>query len=106
MRTGELDQLISFETGTETTDDLGSRSTSWDEVHKAWAKIVPLSASEQVENLQEKATALYRITVRTSFTIDATMRIKWGAVYLNIRQAPLPGRYPYTTIVAEQNVPS
>lgn len=107
MQPGDLDQRITIQEHTRTSDGAGGGEYSWSDVGDVWAKVEPVRGQERVIADQERGTQTYRITGRNNgdFANIATGdRIIWGGLTLNVRTAPNGGRALYRLIEAEKGV--
>jgi len=106
---GRLDQRITLQSRTETSDGAGGTETAWGDfssVPKVWAKVDALSGSERVEEGAFNASGMWRFTIRNRDDVSEKDRIKWGGDFYNIRQVSrMGGRAMYLEIVAERGAP-
>lgn len=107
MDAGSLDQRVTLQSLSATTDAGGGRVETWAEVATIWAKVTPASGRERLETGQLESPAKYRVTIRRRTDITAKHRLLWQGKPLNIRfdgfNSPRDG---YMTLDAEMGVPT
>lgn len=101
---GDLTEIVSIEAETLAADGYGGRARTWAQLTRAWAKIAPIAAREAVDDGAERHVATYRVTLHRNTSITAGMRIAWGAMILDIVEAPpVPASQLFMVLVAESN---
>lgn len=104
---GDLDQEVTFEAATRGSDGLGGQPiTGWSAIGGAWAKIAPLSATEEQRMAKVVTTTRYRVWIMTdaaqALALTTAHRMLWGGRVFNIREAPaVPPRVTFTGLVVE-----
>lgn len=102
---GDLTEKVRIEVETTLDDGYGGRTRAWVLFTEAWAKIAPMAAREIVTEGAERASATWRITLYRHAGITAGMRVVWGSLALNIREAPIPTPHDLLMVmVAESGV--
>jgi SPP1 family predicted phage head-tail adaptor len=84
MAVGELDKRIIIESDTKVSDDMGGYTTTWATYTTVWAAIWPMSAKEQLQNMQSNMEVSHRIRIRYMDSFSNDYRIKYGSRYFNI----------------------
>ena len=104
-----LDQLITFQSRTESSDEAGGTTSTWEDfttVPTVWAKVRPLTGGERLEEGAFNASGMWEFTIRNRSDISEKDRIRWKSESYNIRQVNRRGeRYRYLVIVAERGAP-
>ena len=79
MRSGTLNEVITFQESTQVSDGMGSAGTvTWsDSITDVYAAVWPLNASEAIETEKLSHRIDYRVRVRFDGDIKPNMRIKW-----------------------------
>lgn len=110
MMVGDLDQRITFQAATLTSDGAGGSTETWADLSDTptvWAHVKPLTGREVVQEGGDAANANYRFTVRWRDDVSEIHRIVWNGSYCNIRQVMRTSqRELYVAIIAERGVPS
>lgn len=105
MDPGQLDQRVTLQSVSSTTDAGGGRVETWATVATLWANVRPLSGRERLQADQIESPANYRVTIRRRTDITTDKRIVWKGKNLNIRfdgfNSPREG---YMTFDAEMGV--
>ena len=82
MDSGKLDQRIRVERLVQTDDGAGGSEEGWSSVGEVWAKVVPLSGSEQVQADRQSGVVDYEITIWNGFTVtrrrQGRLADQWG----------------------------
>jgi SPP1 family predicted phage head-tail adaptor len=84
LKIGDLKKRITLQYQTKVPDGMGGFTTGWVDVASVFAAIWPISASEQVANMQVSMTITHRIRIRYRADIKASWKIKYGTKYFNI----------------------
>jgi len=84
-RVDELDQRITFQRQTLTSDGQGGATKSWATLATVWALARARSGTEVAKMARVEATALYLFVVRYRADLRESDRIVWGGVNFNIR---------------------
>lgn len=107
-RPGKLDQRVTFQAYTITSDGGGGQTKTWADIASAptvWAHVRSGSGKEQFEEDRTNATGMTVFVIRNRSDIDERMRIVWGGDNHNIRHIARAGsREMYLTITAERGV--
>jgi SPP1 family predicted phage head-tail adaptor len=110
MQPGKLDQRITFQKVTYSSDGAGGQTEAWGNfvnAPSAWAAVRPMSARESMAEDRMTATAETMFTIRYRSDVNETHRILWGGEEYNIRAVRRRGgREMYLEIVAERGAPS
>lgn len=107
---GEMDELVTFQRRTRTTDAQGGQPVSaWADIGTAWAKIsgVRMGEGERHDGLRETFAYIFRVHTDTVIELSLTAddRIVWGGASYNIREVrKVPRRIRTTDIQAEAGV--
>lgn len=64
MRAGRMDQRITIERKTRTSDGMGGFTETWAEQGTIWAEVLPLSTREIWNAMQISAETRFRVRVR------------------------------------------
>jgi SPP1 family predicted phage head-tail adaptor len=100
-----LDQRITIQQETRTTDAYGGATSAWTDLATVWAGARPLSGRERADFAAVEAPATYRFTIRRRSDLTDAMRISWNSQVFNIRFISDPGsRALYMSIDAERGV--
>ena len=94
MRAGKLDQRITVQTNTPTTDSKGQKIESWADTKTIWAGAVTDGGKEffAAQKVYSEAQVVFR--VRYDSSIVSTQRIKWLSRYYSILGInPVNGQY-------------
>ena len=83
MRAGNLKHKIIIQTYSETQNDFGEVTKSWDDFKTAYASIVPISAKEFFKD-GVQAIATHKIEIRYLKDIKPKMRVIFGTREFNI----------------------
>ena len=84
MRIGDMNKRIELQYTTKVPDGMGGFINSFVTTATVWAGIWPVSASEQVQAMQNVMTISHRIRIRYRSVLKASWRIKYGERYFNI----------------------
>lgn len=85
MDAGSLDQRVTLQSLSTTTDAGGGRVETWSAVAVLWAKVTPMSGRERLQADQLESPANYRVTIRRRTDITTKHRFLWQGLPLNIR---------------------
>jgi head-tail adaptor len=100
---GDLTEKVRIEVETVLDDGYGGRTRAWALYAEAWAKITPVAAREIVVEGAERASASWRITLYRNAGITAGMRVVWGTLALNIREAPIPSPHELLMVMMAES---
>ena len=89
MRIGDLKHMITLQAPTLTPDGMGGHKTTWADIATVWAAIWPVSANEQVKNMQVAGEITHRVRIRYRANIRPSWRVKFGDRYFNIVGPPV-----------------
>lgn len=107
-RPGQLDQQVTFQAATTTSDGGGGESKAWADFSTdptVWADVQPMRGSEGLEGTAHNARGSYVFIVRNRTDVTELDRIMWDSVPYNIRNVKRRGgRELYLTIEAERGV--
>jgi len=84
MRAGTLRHKITFQTATDTSDNMGGYTQAWTDTYDCFAAIWPLKGTEALEAMKLEHAVTHRIRIRYRSGITADMRIKFGSRYFDI----------------------
>jgi SPP1 family predicted phage head-tail adaptor len=105
---GKLDQRVTFQTATLTSDGMGGSTRAWGSVPSTptvWANVRAMGGTEAMQADQQQATTRYLFTVRNRTDISEDDRIVWRSENYNIRRIEREGtRKMYLIIEAERGV--
>lgn len=108
MQPGNLDQRITLQTVTRTSDGIGGYTSSWRNIAPApmvWASVRPASAREALASDRMSASGLSVFTIRNRADLNEVDRIVWRGDAYNIRAIRRRGgRELYLEIEAERGV--
>lgn len=105
FRPGELDQYVTVQNKTETTDDIGGSSFVWADKFDIWAHVRSLSGREVEDFDRLNANARYLFVVRWPVDILPDDAFLWEGDRYNIRVIKKPkGRDLYCQVEAERGV--
>lgn len=103
----ELNQRITFQTLTRTSDGQGGWTETWTTFATVWAKVKPKSARERYFSQQVQETITHEITIRKLANVTTEMRVLHGAVYYQLHgKFKIDSRNFFMTIDAEEGVGS
>lgn len=104
-RPGKLDQRITIERQTLTSDGMGGQTVAWNALTTTWAQVEPLAGNENGYGQQVQASNMVRFTIRYREDLQMTDRVSWAGDYYNLRALPPPStRRMYRDIEAERGV--
>lgn len=107
---GKLDQRITFQRKTLTSDGAGGTTAAWADLADnatVWANVKAKAGREGMVNDRMTATFVSVFTIRNRSDLLPQDRIVWGGVYYNIRAFMSEGARPqYLAIEAERGVAS
>ena len=84
MIAGELRHRVTVQEETDTVDGQGGYTSAWSTFCKVWARIEPLSATEQFYRGGIQPGVTHRVTLRHRSDIGPTNRILYGTRTFNI----------------------
>ena len=84
MRSGLLRHEINVQTDTPSVDAMGGASQSWATTTTIWARIEPISGTEDFNDDQTEATLTHRVTIRGDDAVGTVKRIKFGSRYFEV----------------------
>lgn len=85
MRAGELRERITIQQKTITRDEFGGEVATWSTLATVWAKVVAMSGSESISQAAGVMTVAYQITLRARDDVDASMRVSYEGLTLEIQ---------------------
>lgn len=104
MTPGQLDQRVTIQSKTRTTDDMGGAAEAWADVATVWAFVRPMRGNEVLDADRVEARGMFRFVIRER-AIDETQRIVWQGETYNVRMVHRRGGRPlYLDIDAERGV--
>lgn len=77
IEAGKLDQRVTLQESTPTTDGFGQDVPAWSDVATVWARVEPLRGREFFQAGQMQASADVRITIRYRAGLNERMRVMW-----------------------------
>lgn len=94
IQAGELNERITIESLTSTTNDFNEPVGEWATAFKAWAKVRPVASRDLIAADRPLGEVVYNFILRSSSntrTITATSghRIAWGGAHYYIVGAPM-----------------
>lgn len=108
-RPGKLDQRVTFQRYSVTSDGAGGSIKTWANVPSTpavWAQVYTASGRERFDDDRVEAVSTTTFIVRNRNDIDETMRVVWRGEFYNIRQVHRHGaREMYLKISAERGAP-
>jgi SPP1 family predicted phage head-tail adaptor len=84
MKIGDLNKRVIFQYQVKIPDGMGGNISTWEDEATVWAAIWPISASEQVQAMQNVMTISHRIRIRYRTILKPSWRICFGTRYFNI----------------------
>jgi SPP1 family predicted phage head-tail adaptor len=82
MDAGQLDQRLTLQQKSTTTNGFGEDVVTWNDVATVWAKAAPLRGREFSSAAETQSSAEVRFTVRFRDDVDETWRLMWrGKAY-------------------------
>ena len=72
-----MDQQVTIQTNTPTTDALGGQSDSWATLATIWGEVVPLSGGEQFQAASVDSSLRFRLRIRQRSDVTPKMRVLW-----------------------------
>jgi len=81
---GRLNKRITVQYPTETADNVGGFTTTWNDLATIWAAIWPTSARELIQSMSNVMEITHRIRIRYRDDILHNYRISFGTRYFNI----------------------
>lgn len=83
MQTGNLDQVIYFESLTETNTS-GALQQTWNDEGRDWCKVLPVRGDESFQSARVNARAFIRIKLRYRDDVTEKWRLLWDGDAYNI----------------------
>lgn len=106
MQPGDMDQRITLQIPTLTSDGAGGQTSAWGNVPSTpivWASVRPARGGERMDEDRMNARAIYVFTIRNRTDLDERCRIVWRGENYNVRQIMREGPRPlYLDIEAER----
>lgn len=107
---GKLNERITFQAYTETSDGGGGTTKGWANIATnptIWCEVVAKSGKESVISDRITATMVTIFRIRNRSDLNETMRISWRGSFYNIRAVRREGhRGQYLTVEAERGAAS
>jgi SPP1 family predicted phage head-tail adaptor len=108
-RPGTLDQRVTFQSESVTTNARGGRdSTGWSDIATAptvWARVERAQGAEEESADRVQNRYVLTVTIRNRDDLDERMRLNWRGRAYNIRSIePYDHRAMYRTMTAEGGV--
>lgn len=108
MTPGKLDQRVTLQSKTRTTDNMGGAAETWSDfpsVPTVWAQVLPQRGSETVNGERVEALGRFTFVIRNRTDVSEADRIVWLSETYNIRHIERRGGRPlYLFITAERGV--
>lgn len=105
---GSLDQLVTLQAASETSDGGGGKEQVWADFATdatVWAEVYPMGGNETDSDGSVNARGMWRFVIRNRSDVSELDRIVWDGAAYNIRRvARRGGRELYLTIEAERGV--
>jgi len=103
VKPGSLDQRVTLQARSRTSDGMGGSVEVWTDTATVWAFVRPLRGSEGVASERVEATAMQRFCIRNRSDLNEDDRILWAGETYNIRHVHRKGsREMYLDIDAER----
>lgn len=90
MRAGALKHSVIIQQKSEVQDEAGNSNYTWGTFATVRAAIWPVSAKEQISNMQPEHTITHRVQIRYISGLTTKMRLLWGNRVLDIERAINP----------------
>lgn len=106
VRIGAIRHRLTLQTVNDTADSQGGFVKAWTDTATVWGSLEPLSGRErlQAQQVQGLVTHKVRIRYRSSVTVTASMRVKFGTRTFNIREIRnAEERNVYLDLMVEEN---
>jgi SPP1 family predicted phage head-tail adaptor len=84
MSIGDLNQRITIQSQTRTSDGMGGWTETWATLATVWAAVWPVSAREILKAGQTSMEITHRIKIRYRAGVDPSYRILFGTRYFSI----------------------
>ena len=98
VRTGELRHRVTIQENTPARDSLGQAVSSWTDLEKRWAQVLPLAGRELEIARQVNAQISHQITMRHGSSVTAEHRIKYGSRTFNVNSVVTEGERDRRTV--------
>lgn len=105
MKAGDLDQRVTIQRSTATSDGMGGQVLTWATAQELWANVKSVKGRE-IDHFGRLVTVeTYLVIVRYGHTITTVDRIVWGQKTMNILSAQdRDGDRRWLTILAETGI--
>lgn len=103
-KAGDLDQLVTFERLTKTSDGMGGNTSAWNTLATDWALVRPMTGQERLVAGGVESSAHYLFVVRARTDITEKDRINWNGVSYNIRLVKNRPRAKWLELEGERGV--
>lgn len=84
LQAGQLNQRVTIQTVTLTSDAGGGSTEAWADTVTVWARVEALTGGEAWQAMQVAANLSHRVTIRKR-AVTAQQRVKYGTDILLIR---------------------
>ena len=80
LEAGKLDQRLTLQESTPSTNDFGEEVPTWSDVATVWGRAEPLRGREFFSAAQMQSSAEVRFTIRWRAGLNERMRVLWRGV--------------------------
>lgn len=105
---GKLDQRITLQSKSRTTDNMGGAAEAWSDLPSTptvWAQVIPARGVETLAGERVEAHGMFTFVIRNRTDVSENDRIVWMSEAYNIRHIERRGGRPlYLYISAERGV--
>lgn len=112
MRSGRLDQRITLQRKTRTSDGMGGYNEAWDDLRTVWAEVRPLGAREVWDAMRVSSETRFRARIRWRGDDDGAPyytsadRVLWNGRTYGIERAVELGRREGIELLMIEGAPS
>jgi SPP1 family predicted phage head-tail adaptor len=103
MNIGLFKQRITLEESTNSSDNYGGFTQTWETKRECWGKIVPLEGKEFIEALKLTTTVTHTIYIRKYDEVKPSWRVKYNNRYFDIKHVfTIKEKGVYTKMFCEE----
>lgn len=103
MSIGELNQRITLQYATKTSDPAGGSTKSWVDYATIWAKAWTVSSGESTEAKQTTLTRIQKFKIRYRSVLKGDWRVKFGTRYFAIHSIDPDDKREFIYLTCKEN---
>lgn len=84
LRAGRLNRRVQIEKPARVPNGAGGFVKGWEQIGKAWAEMIPLRGDEALEHSVQRATQIWKVTMRWRAGVNEQCRLLFAGKPLNI----------------------